>query len=169
MVSGERSGRVRDMIQSKFRVLVVEDDEDMNALEREFLGVHGIDTEAAFTGNEAIEAFERAVFDAVVLDIMLPQKDGFETCRQLRLRVGNHLPIVMITALDGEECRRRGFEAGADAFFTKPFDPDEVVVALRELLSRNFRHGKPSGEAGEPNPYRDPRGSRGGNGSRYLG
>jgi len=61
--------------------------------------------------------------------------DGFETCQRLRGMDRNHMPIVMLTALDSEDCRQRGFQAGADAYFTKPFDPDEVISAIHMLLS----------------------------------
>lgn len=116
-------------------VLVVEDDTEMNDLERELLEYHGMDSIAAYSGKEALDMYDRYKADAVMLDIMLPEMDGFEACLSLR-RMANHdhIPIVMLSALDGEDCRRRGYEAGADAYFTKPFDPDEVVAAIRLLL-----------------------------------
>ena len=116
--------------------MVVEDDQEMNELQRELLAAHGLDTVAAYTGAEALEVCQRCRTDAVLLDVMLPEMDGFETCLQLRLR-GRNLPIVIVTALDSEDCRRRGFEAGADAYFTKPFDPDEVIATLRMLIDRD--------------------------------
>ena len=137
-------------MQRRFLILVVEDDEEMNSLERELLGVHGVDTCAAYSGKQALETCERLAVDAVLLDIMLPHKDGFEVCRELRRRVGARLPIVMLTALDGEDCRQRGFEAGADAYFTKPFDPFEVVEKLLELL--NGSGGAPSGRTNGNTP-----------------
>ena len=114
-------------------VLVVEDDQEMNELQRELLAAHGLGALAAYTGTEALEMAQRCRTDAVLLDVMLPEMDGFETCS--RLREGrSDLPIVMITALDSEECRRRGFDAGADAYFTKPFNPDEVISTIRRLI-----------------------------------
>ena len=65
---------------------------------------------------------------------MLPEMDGFECCRRLRAAVDHATPIVILTALDGEDCRRRGYQAGADAYFAKPFDPDEVVDTLCRLI-----------------------------------
>jgi len=121
----------------RFKVLVVEDDEEMNALQREFLEVHGLETFPAYDGCQALEACELEPIDAVLLDVMLPKKDGFETCRLLRLRAGKELPIVMLTALEGEEFFRRGTEAGANAYFTKPFDPVEVVEKILELLAQD--------------------------------
>ncbi len=116
-------------------VMVVEDDCEMNALQCELLEVHGLEGIPAYSGTEAIELAKKHGVDAVLLDVMLPEMDGFETCRQLRSLNGNHLPIVMITALDSEDCRHRGFEAGADAYFAKPFNPDEVISTLRTLMS----------------------------------
>jgi DNA-binding response OmpR family regulator len=114
-------------------VMVVEDDREMNELQRELLAAHGLRAIAAYTGTEALDALQQCGPDAVLLDIMLPEMDGFETCVRLRA-LGSRLPVVMVTALDSEECRRRGFEAGADAYFTKPFDPDEVISTLRRLI-----------------------------------
>lgn len=118
----------------KLLVLVVEDDMDMNELQRELLAVHGFDSIPAYSGKEALEILERSGADAVILDLMLPEMDGFETCRRLRNRNCGRLVIVMVTALDSEDCRQQGFDAGADAYFTKPFDPDEVISTLRMLI-----------------------------------
>jgi two-component system response regulator CpxR len=123
-------------MEIRYRILVVEDDEEMNALEREFLEVYGLDTLAAYDGIQALDVCDSSGVDAVLLDVMLPEKDGFETCRQLRERAGRGLAIVMLTALAGEEFSRRGMEAGADAYFTKPFDPDEVAEKILQLLGR---------------------------------
>jgi len=121
--------------------MVVEDDSEMNELQRELLEVHGLDGVAAYSGAQALSLADRHHADAVLLDVMLPEMDGFETCRRLRKRTGPEVPIVMITALDSEDCRRRGFDAGADAYFVKPFDPDEVISTLRTLLAGNDSDG----------------------------
>ena len=115
-------------------VLVVEDDEEMNELECELLQIHGMDTVSAFNGTEAIEASNRCTADAVLLDIMLPEMDGYECCRHLRENMDRHLPIILVTALDSMRSREEGLAAGADAYFTKPFDPQEVVDAVRRLV-----------------------------------
>lgn len=114
--------------------MVVEDDVEMNELQREFLAVYGMDAVPAYTGVEAIEESRSARADAVILDLMLPEMDGFETCRQLRCKCGKHLPIVIVSALDSEDSRRKGYDAGANAYFSKPFDPDEVVAKILELI-----------------------------------
>lgn len=122
-------------------VMVVEDDEEMNQLERDLLAACGLDAVPAYTGCEALEVCQRSGADAVLLDLMLPKMDGFETCRRLRAS-GPHLPIVIVTALDSDECRQRGLDAGADAYFSKPFDPDEVIATIRRLLELAGHNGK---------------------------
>jgi len=119
-------------------VLVVEDDLEMNQLQCELLDVHGFDSLAAYTGAEALELCDEKTTDAVLLDLMLPEMDGYETCRRLRSRAAtDRMPIVMITAMDSEDCRQKGLEAGADAYFTKPFDPDQVISTLTVLIGTN--------------------------------
>jgi len=116
-------------------VLVVEDDPEMNQLQCELLDVNGFDSRAAYTGAEALELCDESNTDAVLLDLMLPEVDGYETCRRLKSQPEtDKLPVVMITALDGEDCRQKGMEAGADAYFTKPFDPDQVISTLALLI-----------------------------------
>jgi DNA-binding response OmpR family regulator len=116
-------------------VLVVEDDVELNQLERELLDVHGLDSLAAYTGPQAVEVSASCHADAVLLDIMLPEMDGFETLRRLRTLNGRYVPVVILSALDSEDCRRRGFETGADAYFAKPFDPDEVIQTILDLIA----------------------------------
>ena len=107
----------------------------MNQLQCELLDVHGFDSLAAYTGAEALELCDEKTADAVLLDLMLPEMDGYEICRRLRSRAStDRMPIVMITAMDSEDCRQKGLEAGADAYFTKPFDPDQVISTLTVLI-----------------------------------
>lgn len=119
--------------------MVVEDDVEMNQLERELLEAHGLDSVPAYTGLEAIELCRRCRTDAVLLDLMLPEMDGFETCKRLRGINAHPMPVIIVSALDSEECRRRGFESGADAYFAKPFDPDEVIGTLQSLINSNSK------------------------------
>ncbi len=120
-------------------VVVVEDDVEMNQLQCELLDLYGMRAMAAYTGTEALEVVTHNDVDAVLLDVMLPELDGFETCRRLRSALDESLPIIMVTALDNEECRRRGYEAGADAYFAKPFDPDELIETVRILIGKNHQ------------------------------
>ena len=120
-------------------VMVVEDDVEMNQLERELLDVHGFDSVPAYTGNEAVTICQTRPVDAVLLDLMLPELDGFETCRRLR-ELGHRFPVIILSALDSEDSRRRGFECDANAYFAKPFDPDEVILTMQSLLHGENHH-----------------------------
>ncbi len=118
-------------------VLVVEDDVEMNELQCELLELNGLDSVSAYSGTEALDTYHRCKTDAVLLDIMLPEIDGYEICRRLREQNGKKIPIVMVTALDSDDCRKRGYEVGADAYFPKPFDPEEVISTLKMLISHS--------------------------------
>ena len=115
-------------------VVVVEDDVEMNALECELLAVYGFRTMSAYTGLEAIEMCRRTRPDAVLLDVMLPEMDGFETCSRLRDHSDDGAAIIMISALTEEASRRRGLASGADAYLTKPFDAGQVISTLQSLI-----------------------------------
>jgi two-component system OmpR family response regulator len=116
-------------------VLVVEDDVRMAAALRRGLRVEGIVTDVANNGSEALQMVRSAEFDAVVLDVMLPDIDGFETCRRLR---AEHMwaPIIMLTARDSVQDRVRGLDQGADDYLTKPFSLAELLARLRALSRR---------------------------------
>jgi DNA-binding response OmpR family regulator len=120
-------------------ILIVEDDMEMNELQRELLALHGMNSMPAYTGPEAVDASTHYPVDAILLDIMLPEMDGFEVCACIRERegFGKRVPIIMLTAMDGDECRQRGTAAGADAYFVKPFDPDEVIDCIDRLMVDN--------------------------------
>ncbi len=125
------------MISGKPLILVIEDDAEMNELQRELLAVHGMESIPAYSGMEALELSQSCQTDAVLLDVMMPEMDGFETCEHLREGDNRDVPIIMLTALDSDECRKRGFSAGANAYFVKPFDPNEVVNTLRGLMDKS--------------------------------
>lgn len=117
-------------------IMVVEDDAEMNELQRELLAIHNMDSFPAYTGKEALDLFRQKKVDGILLDIMLPEMDGFETCCKLRHIADNpRLPIIMITAMNESSSIERGYRSGANAFFVKPFSPDEIVQTLRQLLA----------------------------------
>lgn len=117
-------------------VMVVEDDEEMNALERDLLAVHGMRSIPAYDGREALELCQEHDAALVLLDLMLPGMDGLETCRRLRRSDGTRPYIVILSALDSAEYRDHGYELGADAYFAKPFDPDALIDTLRALMAQ---------------------------------
>ena len=120
------------------RVLVVEDEESFSDALSYMLRREGFEAVVAPTGPEALAEFDRAGADIVLLDLMLPGLPGTEVCRQLRIR-GN-VPVIMLTAKDGEIDKVVGLELGADDYVTKPYSSRELVARVRAVLRR---HGEP--------------------------
>ena len=116
-------------------MLFVEDDVRMAAAVRRALRGSGVVADVATTGKDALWMVRSAEYDAVVLDVMLPDVDGFETCRRLR-EDGVWVPIIMLTAKDAIEDRVRGLDLGADDYLTKPFSLAELMARLRALTRR---------------------------------
>jgi two-component system response regulator MprA len=117
------------------RVLVVDDDRAVRDALRRALTLAGYEATSADLGSQAIELIAQAVPDAVVLDIGLPDIDGLEVCRRVRL-LGNRVPILMLTARDAISDRVTGLDAGADDYLVKPFDVEELKARLRALMRR---------------------------------
>jgi len=117
------------------RVLVVEDEERIAEFVRNGLGEHGYAVDVARDGGEALDWADIADFDIIVLDVMLPVRDGVDVCRTLRAR-GLRTPILMLTARDAVEDRVLGLDSGADDYLVKPFAFAELVARLRALTRR---------------------------------
>ncbi len=122
------------------QVLIVEDNLKMTELLRRGLAEHGYSADIATTASEGEDAAYANTYDAIVLDRMLPDKDGLDLCRELRRR-GIKVPILMLSGLASVEDRVAGLNAGADDYLAKPFAFDELIARIRALLRR--------GEAGE--------------------
>src|SRR4051794_32140401 len=117
------------------RVLIVEDDKRMGAAIRRGLQAEDIVADVAVTGEDALWMADATEFDVLVLDVMLPGIDGFETCRRLRdAKVWT--PIIMLTGRDSVSDRVRGLDQGADDYLTKPFSLAELLARLRALARR---------------------------------
>ena len=111
-----------------YRILIVEDDVDISELLQSWLTEAGYQTAGAEDGLKALEGFESGQFDLVLLDLMLPRLDGFGVCEWIRKR--SDVPIVMLTALDGEDEQLRGYDLRIDDYVTKPFS---MPVPLRKI------------------------------------
>jgi two-component system OmpR family response regulator len=123
------------------RVLVVEDEVKLAGLIRRGLREEGVLADVAIKGEDALWMAEATAYDVVVLDLMLPGIDGFETCRRLR-GAGVRTPILMLTARDAVEDRIAGLDTGADDYLSKPFDFGELLARLRALARRGpAEHG----------------------------
>jgi len=117
------------------RVLVVEDEVKMAALLRRGLSEEGMAVDVAASGEDALPRAGATAYDAIVLDVMLPGIDGFETCRRMRTE-GVWAPVLMLTARDAVEDRVAGLDGGADDYLPKPFSFSELLARLRALARR---------------------------------
>jgi len=117
------------------RILIVEDEPDLAFGLADDLRVEGYDVEVASTGENAARRAREDRWDLILLDIMLPGKDGLEVCRELR-REGMRTPIIMVTAKTQEAERVLGLEIGADDYITKPFSPRELRARVKAVLRR---------------------------------
>lgn len=115
-------------------ILVVDDEERMRKIVRDFLSVKGYQIEEAGDGVEALEKFAQKDIDLVILDVMMPRMDGLETC--LHLRKESNVPIIMLTARSEESDELVGFDMGADEYITKPFSPRILVARVEAILRR---------------------------------
>lgn len=124
------------------RILVVEDDKALRHSLEASLHDAGFDARCVESGEQALQLESAEVFDAAILDIGLPDIDGFEVLRTLRLR-GSSTPVLMLTARDGLGDRVAGLDLGADDYLVKPFAPSELVARLRAIVRR--RQGQAAG------------------------
>ena len=116
------------------RILIVEDEPDIQELLSAYLQQAGYQTSLAGDGVEALELFRSASFDLVLLDIMLPKIDGFGVCELIRQE--SQVPILMLTALDGEAEQLRGFDLEIDDYVTKPFSMPVLLKKIAAILRR---------------------------------
>ena len=116
------------------RLLTIDDDARLAVMVSDYLSAAGMVVERRLTGRDGLAALERGEFDAVILDVMLPDIDGLEVCRQIRMRADT--PILMLTARGEETDRIVGLELGADDYLPKPFSPRELHARLRAILRR---------------------------------
>jgi two-component system response regulator RegX3 len=115
--------------------MVVEDEESFSEALSFMLRREGYEVEVAGDGNTAMDVFERHGADLILLDLMLPGLSGLEVCRQIRVK--SQVPIIMLTAKDGEIDKVVGLEIGADDYVTKPFSSRELLARVRSVLRRN--------------------------------
>ncbi|MEM8941841.1 MAG: response regulator transcription factor [Pseudomonadota bacterium] len=127
----------------RLHVLLVEDDAGIGRVVRNGLTDRSINVNWLRTGIPALALVEEEQFDVVILDLMLPDTDGFELCRQIREQ-GNQTPVLMLTARDELQDKLDGFDVGADDYLTKPFAIDELIARLLALGRRGSSTPKPA-------------------------
>jgi len=116
------------------RVLIIDDDTRLAAMVADYLSTAGFAVDRRPTGLDGLAAIARTSFEAVILDVMLPDIDGFEVCRRIRMR--SEVPILMLTARGDDTDRIVGLEIGADDYLPKPFNPRELLARVRAILRR---------------------------------
>lgn len=129
------------------KVLIVEDEDAIAEIERDYLELSGFDVTLASDGKEGLDIALKEDFDIIILDIMLPGMDGFDICKEIRKQ--KDIPIIMVSAKKEDIDKIRGLGIGADDYMTKPFSPSELVARVKAHLARYERlltNNKPENE-----------------------
>jgi two-component system phosphate regulon response regulator OmpR len=116
------------------RILIIDDDQRLAGMVSDYLGTSGYRVTAAYTAYDGQQRLKREQFDALILDLMLPDADGLEVCR--RIRQSSDVPVLMLTARGDAMDRVVGLEIGADDYLPKPFEPRELLARLRAIMRR---------------------------------
>jgi len=119
------------------KILIVEDESTIADLERDYLELSGFEVEVANDGQTGLEKSLFEEYDLIILDLMLPEVDGFEICRQVRAK--KNTPIIMVSAKKDDIDKIRGLGLGADDYMTKPFSPSELVARVKAHMARYER------------------------------
>jgi DNA-binding response OmpR family regulator len=122
-------------MKKKTRVLLCEDDPNLGTLLKEYLIAKGFETDLATDGVEGLKAFRRSTYDFLILDVMMPLKDGFTVAREIR-EDDKHTPILFLTAKSMKEDTLEGFKSGGDDYLTKPFSMEELMARMNAILRR---------------------------------
>lgn len=135
----------------KARLLIVEDDVDISNMLKIYFASQGYEVETALRGGDALEKTRQSMPHLIVLDIMLPDINGYEVCRQLRTTTRtSHIPVIFLTQKDERSDRLQGLELGADDYITKPFDIDELKLRVQNAIARSERESLTDPQSGLP-------------------
>ncbi|NPV55689.1 MAG: response regulator [Anaerolineae bacterium] len=136
---------------AKGRLLIVEDDPDISNMLKIFFSAQGFEVDTAMRGMEALERTRAVMPHLIVLDIMLPDIDGYEVCRNLRTQTRtSHIPVIFLTQKDERSDKLQGLELGADDYITKPFDIEELRLRVQNAISRAERESLMDPQSGLP-------------------
>ena len=123
------------MDKGTINVLLAEDDRNLGNILKNYLDAKGYNTTLCVNGQEAVDAFGKKEIDFVILDIMMPVKDGFAAAKEIRA-ISRKVPVLFLTAKALQEDKLKGFEAGADDYITKPFSMEELLMRMQAILRR---------------------------------
>lgn len=126
-------------------ILIADDNRQITDILSEYAKKEGFSVSRAYDGEEALRLFRAGGFEMVLLDVMMPKKDGFEVCREIRAE--SNVPVILITARGEDFERIMGLDIGADDYIVKPFSPNEVMARVRAVLRRIERTGVPKGSS----------------------
>lgn len=119
------------------RILIVDDEEKIRTIIKKYAEFDGYEVKEATDGMEAVSICKREDFDLIILDIMMPELDGFSTCKEIRKF--KEIPVIMLSARGEEYDRIHGFELGIDDYVVKPFSPRELMMRVKVVISRNAK------------------------------
>ena len=137
-----------------FQIMVVEDDKNARRLMETVLNRYGYEPICACDGVEALEILDHKHIDLIILDVMMPRMDGYEFTNTLRM-AGNTIPILMVTARETQDDKKRGFIIGADDYMVKPVDEEEMILRIAALLRRSQIAGERKLVIGKTTLYYD--------------
>ncbi|MDD2840472.1 MAG: response regulator transcription factor [Rickettsiales bacterium] len=137
------------MNEKKFKILVIDDDKRIRELLQQLLEKNGFIASISADTSEAREQLNKAVFDLLVLDLMMPDESGIEFLTDLRTMENNNIPAIMLTAMGDIENKVQCFENGCNDYLVKPFEPKELILRINNLLKNNNINNTPSCEFGE--------------------
>lgn len=123
------------------KILLAEDDEDLSIILKQFLELNDFDVKTTKNGLEALKTIEKENFDLCVLDVMMPVMDGFTLAEKI-IEIKPEIPFVFLTAKQLKEDKIKGLRLGADDYIVKPFEAEELVLRLNNILKRNENHSK---------------------------
>jgi len=123
----------------KTKILIVDDEERIREMIREYTSMEGFDIDEASDGTEALNLFRQVKYSLVILDIMMPKMDGWTVCREIRKT--SQAPVIMLTARGEEYDKLFGFELGVDDYIVKPFSPKELLARMKAIIRRSASAG----------------------------
>lgn len=121
------------------KILLVEDDENLGFITKEHLEDEGYKVDLAVNGKKGFQLFSNNEYDLCLLDVMMPEQDGFSLAEDIRA-VNNNIPIIFLTAKSLQEDKIKGFKIGADDYICKPFSAEELTLRIKAILKRYFQH-----------------------------
>lgn len=133
-----------------YKILVIDDDKELCDLIRQSVAVENIDADYCYTGADGLAMLQMNDYQLILLDVMMPGMDGFETMEKIRQI--SSVPILMLTSKNDSTSKVRGLRSGADDYLTKPFDMDELIARVLSLIRRYTRFS-PSGDHSQPLAY----------------